>query len=81
MPRTLLYSALRPVSRRSAREPVPMIGRRAVFGGRCWTLRDAFGSQIAEHASEFIDTGYTAIRNPAKEPGLRAAKQLLASLS
>jgi len=81
MPRTPLYSALRPIARRTAREPAPTIGRRAVRGGRCWTLRDAFGSQITEHASEFIDTGHTAIRKPAKEPGLRAAKQLLASLS
>ena len=42
------------------------------IGGRCWTLRGAFANgQIAEHGGELIDQGHNAIRNLARELGLR----------
>jgi monoamine oxidase len=39
-------------------------------GGRCWTIRDVFGPQIAEHGGELIDQGHTQIRHLAQELGL-----------
>jgi monoamine oxidase len=40
------------------------------FGGRCWTIRDAFAEgQIAEHGGELIDQGHTAMRQLASELG------------
>jgi monoamine oxidase len=39
-------------------------------GGRCWSIRDGFGGQLAEHGGELIDQGHTAIRQLAQELGL-----------
>ena len=40
------------------------------LGGRCWTIRDAFPGQIAEHGGEFIDSDHHPIRNLAHDLGL-----------
>lgn len=41
------------------------------FGGRCWTLRNAFEEgQTVERGGELIDTGHTEIRQLAQELGL-----------
>jgi monoamine oxidase len=47
-------------------------------GGRCWTIRDAFPGQIAEHGGELIDQGHTHIRQLAQELGLRLDNLLAA---
>jgi monoamine oxidase len=39
-------------------------------GGRCWSIRDFAGGQIAEHGGELIDQGHTAIRQLAQSLGL-----------
>jgi monoamine oxidase len=39
-------------------------------GGRCWTNRDDFPGQIAEHGGELIDQGHQQIRHLANELGL-----------
>jgi monoamine oxidase len=39
-------------------------------GGRCWTLRDDFAPQIAEHGGELIDQGHQAMRQLAQTLGL-----------
>ena len=39
-------------------------------GGRCWTRRDDFAPQIAEHGGELIDQGHTAIRQLAQSLGI-----------
>jgi monoamine oxidase len=46
-------------------------------GGRCWTRRDDFAPQIAEHGGELIDQGHTEIRQLAQTLGL-ALDNLLA---
>lgn len=40
------------------------------IGGRCWTLRELGGSQVAEHGGEFIDTRHRVIRRLVGELGL-----------
>lgn len=40
------------------------------LGGRCWSNRTDFGTQIAEHGGELIDQGHTAIRQLAQQLGL-----------
>jgi monoamine oxidase len=41
------------------------------IGGRCWTIRGAFGEgQIAEHGGELIDSGHLAVKHLAQELGL-----------
>lgn len=40
------------------------------LGGRCWTNRGTFGSQLAERGGELIDQGHTTIRRLAQELGL-----------
>jgi len=41
------------------------------LGGRCWSIRGAFGpGLVAEHGGELIDTGHIDIRQLAKELGL-----------
>ena len=40
------------------------------LGGRCWTNRSTFGSQIAEHGGELIDQSHKEIRSLAQELGL-----------
>jgi monoamine oxidase len=41
------------------------------LGGRCWSIRDAFGSGlVAEHGGELIDTGHIEIRRLCHELGL-----------
>jgi monoamine oxidase len=41
------------------------------IGGRCWSIRDAFGDGlVAEHGGELIDTGHVEIRQLARELGL-----------
>jgi monoamine oxidase len=41
------------------------------LGGRCWSIRGAFGpGLVAEHGGELIDTGHIEIRQLAKELGL-----------
>jgi len=39
-------------------------------GGRCWSIRDFAGGQVAEHGGELIDQGHTAIRQLAQSLGL-----------
>jgi len=41
------------------------------IGGRCWTIRDVFAPQIAEHGGELIDQGHTQTRQLAQELGLK----------
>jgi monoamine oxidase len=51
-------------------------------GGRCWTLRGAFGEgQIAERGGELIDQGHTAIRQLAQELGLMLDNLLAAEVN
>jgi monoamine oxidase len=40
-------------------------------GGRCWSIRNAFGDKnlVAEHGGELIDTGHIEIRQLVKELG------------
>jgi monoamine oxidase len=40
------------------------------IGGRCWSIRDFAGGQIAEHGGELIDQGHQAIRQLAQSLGL-----------
>jgi monoamine oxidase len=40
------------------------------IGGRCWTIRDEFAGQIAEHGGELIDQSHTHIRQLAQGLGL-----------
>ena len=49
-------------------------------GGRCWSERSAFGSQVAERGGEFIDTGHEHIRALADELGLALDDVLEAQL-
>ena len=51
------------------------------LGGRCWTNRTTFGSQIAEHGGELIDQGHTAIRQLAQQLGLMLDNVLAAEAS
>jgi monoamine oxidase len=39
-------------------------------GGRCWSIREFTGGQIAEHGGELIDQGHQAIRQLAQSLGL-----------
>jgi monoamine oxidase len=39
-------------------------------GGRCWTRRDDFAPQIAEHGGELIDQGHAEVRQLAQSLGL-----------
>src|SRR3954469_8875238 len=39
-------------------------------GGRCWSIRDFAGGQIAEHGGELIDQGHQAVRQLAQSLGL-----------
>ncbi len=41
------------------------------IGGRCWTIRDTFAPQLAEHGGELIDQGHTHTRRLAQELGLK----------
>jgi monoamine oxidase len=50
-------------------------------GGRCWTIRDGFNGQIAEHGGELIDQGHTAIRQLAQELGLMLDNLLAAEVN
>jgi monoamine oxidase len=50
-------------------------------GGRCWTIRDGFDGQIAEHGGELIDQGHTAIRQLAQELGLTLDNLLAAEVN
>jgi monoamine oxidase len=50
-------------------------------GGRCWTIRDGFGGQLAEHGGELIDQGHTAIRQLAQELGLTLDNLLAAEVN
>jgi monoamine oxidase len=50
-------------------------------GGRCWTIRGAFGGQIAEHGGELIDQGHTQIRQLAQSFGLKLDNLLSAELN
>jgi monoamine oxidase len=50
-------------------------------GGRCWTIRDGFGGQLAEHGGELIDQGHTAIRQLAQELGLPLDNLLAAEVN
>jgi len=50
-------------------------------GGRCWTIRDVFAPQIAEHGGELIDQGHAAIRSLAKELGLTLDNLLAAQVN
>lgn len=51
-------------------------------GGRCFTARGIFDdNQIAEHGGELIDTDHHAIRNLARELGLRLTDVLAATPS
>jgi monoamine oxidase len=47
-------------------------------GGRCWTIRDEFAPQIAEHGGELIDQGHTQIRQLAQSLGLKLDNLLAA---
>jgi monoamine oxidase len=48
------------------------------IGGRCWTIRDVFSPQVAEHGGELIDQGHTQTRRLAQELGLKLANLLRA---
>jgi monoamine oxidase len=50
-------------------------------GGRCSTIRDGFGGQLAEHGGELIDQGHTAIRQLAQELGLPLDNLLAAEVN
>jgi monoamine oxidase len=50
-------------------------------GGRCWTIRDAFPGQIAEHGGELIDQGHTHIRQLAHKLGLNLDNLLAAEVN
>jgi monoamine oxidase len=39
-------------------------------GGRCWSIREFAGGQIAEHGGELIDQGHQAMRQLAQSLGL-----------
>lgn len=51
------------------------------LGGRCWTNRTTFGTQLAEHGGELIDQGHTTIRQLAQELGLALDNVLMAEPS
>jgi monoamine oxidase len=51
------------------------------LGGRCWTIRDGFDGQLAEHGGELIDQGHTAIRQLAQELGLTLDNLLAAEVN
>jgi monoamine oxidase len=50
-------------------------------GGRCWTEKDFFEPQIAEHGGELIDQGHTAIRQLAQSLGLKLDNLLSAEVN
>jgi monoamine oxidase len=50
-------------------------------GGRCWTIRDDFDGQIAEHGGELIDQSHTTIRQLAQELGLMLDNLLAAEVN
>lgn len=50
--------------------PVSLYEARDRVGGRCWSLREFPGSQVAEHGGELIDTRHVHLRRLANELGL-----------
>jgi monoamine oxidase len=50
--------------------PVRLYESRNRVGGRCWSLRELPGSQVAEHGGELIDGRHVHLRGLASELGL-----------